>query len=145
MLLFYGMVSDGASAWGWTKMESSGTTNLGDCGARGLGAEVTGGIDGLEATQGGMRAPAPQLPLPRQDTPGAGVVTHPRRDADRDEGLWAPGTRLSQKGTRVAPQIFTEARDKDVGPNRRNVPWSPENVLIDIVHVNTMSVNPVIH
>ena len=42
-------------------------------------------------------------------------------------------TRFSQKGTRVAPQIFTEARDKDVGPDRRNVLWSPENVLIDTV------------
>ena len=33
----------------------------------------------------------------------------------------------------VAPQIFKEARDKDVGPDRRNVSWSPENVLIDTV------------
>ena len=37
---------------------------------RGLGAEATGGIDGVEATEGGMRAQAPQLPLPRQYTPG---------------------------------------------------------------------------
>ena len=29
---------------------------------RGLGAEATGGIDRLEATEGGMRALAPQLP-----------------------------------------------------------------------------------
>ena len=98
-----------------------------------LGVEATGGIDGLEASEGGMRAPAPQLPLPRQDTPGARVVTPPRRDADRHGGLRAPGTQLLQKGTRVAPQIFTEARDKDVGPDRWNVPWSPENVLIDTV------------
>ena len=40
---------------------------------------------------------------------------------------------MLQKGTRVAPQIFTEARDKNVVPDRRNVPWSPENVLIDTV------------
>ena len=39
----------------------------------------------------------------------------PRRDADRHGDLRAPGTRLLQKGTRIAPQIFTEARDKDVG------------------------------
>ena len=70
---------------------------------RGLGADATGGIDGLEATEGGMRAPAPQLPPPRQDMPGTGVVTPPRRDADRHGGLRAPGTRLLQKGTRVAP------------------------------------------
>ena len=31
-------------------------------------------IDGLEAKEGGMRAPAPKLPPPRQDIPGAGVV-----------------------------------------------------------------------
>ena len=80
-----------------------------------------------------MRALAPQLPLPRQDTTGAGEVTPPRRDVDRHGGLRAPGTRLSQKGTRVAPQIFVEAQDKDVGPDHRNVPWSPENVLIDTV------------
>ena len=61
---------------------------------RGLGAEATGGIDGLEATQDGMRAPALQLPPPRQDVPGAGVVTLPRRDADRYGSLRSPGTRL---------------------------------------------------
>ena len=32
---------------------------------------------------GGMRAPAPKLPPLRQDRPSAGVVTPPRRDADR--------------------------------------------------------------
>ena len=64
---------------------------------------------------------------------GAGVVTPPRRDADGHWGLRAPGTRLPQRGTRVAPQLFTEARDKDVGSDRRNVPWSPENIFIDTV------------
>ena len=100
---------------------------------RGPGAEATGGIDGLEKKEGGMRAPAPKLPPPRQDLPGVGVVTPPRRDADRHGGLRAPETRLPHKGTRIAPQIFTEARDRDVGPDRGNVPWSPENVLIDTV------------
>ena len=47
---------------------------------RGLGAEATGGMDGLEATEGGIRW-------------GAGVVTPPRRDVDRHGGLRAPGTR----------------------------------------------------
>ena len=86
-----------------------------------------------ETKEGGMRAPAPKLPPPHQDRSGAGVVTPPRRDADRHGGLRAPETQLPHKGTRVAPQIFTEARDKDVGLDRRNVPWSPENVLIDLV------------
>ena len=100
---------------------------------RGLEAAAAGGIDSLEATEGGIGAPAPQLPLYRQDTLGVGVVTPPRRDADGHGVLRAPGTRLSNKGTRVGPQIFTEARDKDGGPDRWNVPWSPDNVLIDTV------------
>ena len=96
-----------------------------------LGAEATGGIDGLEAKEGRMRAPAPRLSPPRQDIPGAG--TPPMRDADRHGGIQAPETRLPQKGTRVAPQIFTEAREREVGSDHRNVPWSPENVLVDTV------------
>ena len=80
-----------------------------------------------------MRTLAPKLPPPRQERLGAGVVAPPMRDVDRHGGLRAPETRLPHKGTRVAPQIFTEARDRDVGPDRRNVPWSPENVLIDTV------------
>ena len=60
-------------------------------------------MDGLEAKEGGMRTLAPKLPPPRQDIPGAGVVTPPRRDADRHGGLRTPETRLPQKGTRVAP------------------------------------------
>ena len=80
-----------------------------------------------------MKAPAPKLSPPRQDRPSVGVVTPPRRDADRHGGFRAPETRLSNKGTHVASQVFTEARDRDVVPDRRNVPWSPENVLIDTV------------
>ena len=71
-------------------------------------------------------ATAPQLPPPRRDVQGAGVITPPRRDADGHGGLRAPWTRLPQSGTQVAPQIFAEARDQDVGVDRRNVPWSPK-------------------
>ena len=60
-------------------------------------------------------------------------MTPPRRDADRHGGFRAPETRLPNKGTHVASQVFTEARDKDVVPDRRVVPWFPENVLIDTV------------
>ena len=98
---------------------------------RGLEAEATGGIDGLDVEERG--APAPQLPPPRRDVQGAGIITPPRRDVDGHGGLRAPGTRLPQRGTLVAPQIFTEARDQDIVADRRNVPWSPENVLIDMV------------
>ena len=48
-------------------------------------------------------------------------------------GLRAPGSRLPPRGTQVAPQIFTETRDRDVGSDRRSVPWSHENILIDTV------------
>ena len=90
-------------------------------------------MDGSETNKDGMRAPAPKLPPPRQDRPGAGVVTPPRRDADRHGGLRVPETRLPNKGTRVASQVLAEARVRDVGPDRRNIPWSPKNVLIDTV------------
>ena len=69
-----------------------------------------------------MRAPAPKLPPLWQDRPSAGVVTPPRRDADRHGGFRAPETRLPSKETQVASQVFTEARDKDVVPDRRDVP-----------------------
>ena len=48
-------------------------------------------------------------------------------------GLRAPGSRLPPRGPRVAPQIFTEPRNEAVGSDRRNIPWSPENILIDTV------------
>ena len=62
-----------------------------------------------------------------------GVVPPPRKGVDEHGGLRAPGSRFPPRGTRVAPQIFTEARDKDVGSDSRTVPWSPENILIDTV------------
>ena len=45
----------------------------------------------------------------------------------------APETRLPDKGTRLASHVFAEARDKDVNSDRRDFPWSPENVLVDTV------------
>ena len=126
-------VSDGASEWGSTEMDRPGRPLPVIEEPRGPGAEAIGGIYGSETNEGRMRAPAPKLPPPRQDQPGAGVVTPPRRDAVRHGGIRAPETWLPHEGTRVALQIFTEAWDRDVGPDRRNIPWSPENVLIDTV------------
>ena len=90
------------------------------------GAEATGGMDGPEMNGGRMRVPAPKLPLLQQDRQSAGVVTLPRRDADRHGSFQAPEARLPGKETRFASQVFTEARDKDVIPDRQDVPWSPE-------------------
>ena len=48
-------------------------------------------------------------------------------------GLRAPESQFTQKGTRVAPQIFMDAQTRDVGLDRRNVAWSPKNILVDTV------------
>ena len=37
------------------------------------------------------------------------------------------------KGARAASHMGAEARDKDVNSDRRNFPWSLENVLVDTV------------
>ena len=92
---------------------------------------ATGGVDGPEMNGGGMRVPAPKLPPLRQDRQSAGVATPPRMDADRYGGFRALEARLPGKETRLASHVF--ARDKDVIPDRRDAPWSPENVLIDTV------------
>ena len=88
---------------------------------RGLEVETTGGMDGMDVEERG--SPAPPLSLHRRDMQEAGVITPLRREVDGHGGLRAPGSRLPPRGTRVAPQIFTEAQDKDVGSvsYRRNV------------------------
>ena len=57
------------------------------------------------------------------------MTTPTRMDADRRGGPRAPEGRMPDKGACVASHIGAEARDKDVNSNRRNFPWSPENVL----------------
>ena len=81
-----------------------------------LEAEAAGGVVGRDMEE--RRAPAPPLPLYRQE---AEVVTPPRREVNGHGGLRAPGSRLPPRGTRVAPQIFTEARERDVSSDRWNV------------------------
>ena len=95
---------------------------------RGLEVEATGGTAGRDVEERG--APAPPLLLPRQNMQEAEVVTPPSREVNGHGGLRAPGSRLPPRGTQVAPQILTEARDRDVSSDRRNVQWSPENILI---------------
>ena len=128
-----GTVSVGAPEWGSTEMDLSGTATSGYRGARGPGAGATGGVDGPEMNGGGMRVMAPKLPLLRLDRQNAGVVTPPWMDADRHGGSRAPEARLPGKETRSASHVFAEPRGKDFIPERRDDPWSPENVLIDTV------------
>ena len=99
--------------------------------SRALEAEATGGVVGRDIKERG--APAPLLPLDRQNMQETEVVTPPRREVNGHGGLRPPGSWLPPRGTRVAPQIFMEARARDVSSDRRDAPWSPENILINTV------------
>ena len=98
---------------------------------RALDAEATGGIVGRNIEHRG--APTPLLPLDRQNMQEAEVVTPLRKEANGHRGRRAPESQLPPRGTPVAPQIFTDARTRDVSSDRRNVAWSPENILVDTV------------
>ena len=78
-------------------------------------------------------APTPLLPLDRQNMQEAEGVKPPRKDAHGHGGRRAPESQLHPKGTLVVLQIFTDVRTRDVGSDRRNDVWSPENVLVDTV------------
>ena len=73
---------------------------------RGLEAEATGSMAGRDVEERG--APAPPLPLPRQNMQEAEVVMPPMREVNGHGGLRAPGSRLPLRGARVAPQIVTK-------------------------------------
>ena len=100
------------------------------------------------------------LPLDRQNMQEAGLITPLRKVANGHRALQAPESQVPQKGTRVAPQILTDARTREVGSDRRNVAWSPENILVDTVarlqqdladiraesrQLRTLGVPPVVH
>ena len=55
--------------------------------------------------------------------------TPPRKEAHGHRGHRAPEPQLPPGGTRVVPQIFSDVRARDVGPDRRSGVWSPGNVL----------------
>ena len=61
------------------------------------------------------------------------MVTPLRKVANRHGGLRAPESQLPPRGTRVAPQIFMDARTREVSSDRQNVAWSPDNILVDTV------------
>ena len=94
---------------------------------RSPGAGATVGADDSEINGGGIGVPGSVFTPFRQDRQSAGVTTSTRIDADRRRGQ----LRMPDKGARLASHIGAEARDKDVHSDRRNFPWSPENVLVD--------------
>ena len=98
---------------------------------RALDAEATGGIVGRNIEHRG--APTPLLPLDRQKMQEAEVVTPLRMETNGHGGHRAPESQLPPRRTRVAPQIFTDARMRDVSSDRRNVAWYQENILVDTV------------
>ena len=61
------------------------------------------------------------------------MITLPRRGAHGHGGRQATEPQLPPGGTQVVPQIFSDVRTRDVGSDRRNDAWSPENVLVDMV------------
>ena len=74
---------------------------------RGLEAEASGGKADQDVEVRG--APAPPLPLFRRNVQEAEGVTPPRRDVQDHGGPRIPESRLPPRGTRVAPQMFTES------------------------------------
>ena len=93
--------------------------------------EAAGGVVGRNVKHRG--APTPLLPLDRQIKQEAEVITPPRRETHGHGGRRAPEPQLPPRGSQVVPQIFTDVRTGDVGSERRNNAWSPENVLVDTV------------
>ena len=61
------------------------------------------------------------------------MVTPLRKVANGHRGLRAPESQLPPRGTRVAPQICTDVRTREISSDQRNVAWSPENILVDTV------------
>ena len=98
---------------------------------RGMEAKAIGGRVGQDVVEHG--APAPPLPLHRQILQEVEGLVPPRREVQGYGGLRTPGSRLPPRGTRVTPQIFTDPRNEDDSLDCLNVPWSPENILIDTV------------
>ena len=97
----------------------------------GLDIEAAGGVVGRNMEHRGT--PTPLMPLDRQNMQEAEGVTPPRKDAHGLGGCLAPESQLHPKVTRVVPQICPDVRTRDVGSDRRNDIWSPENGLVETV------------
>ena len=98
--------------WAWPKWSRAGRPPVVPEEPRVLEAEATGGVVGQDIEERG--APAPPLPLDRQNMQESEVITPPSWEVNGHGGLRAPGSRLPPRGTPVAPQIFMEARERYV-------------------------------
>ena len=96
-----------------------------------LDIEAAGGAVVRNVEQRG--APTPMLPTEQRIMQEEEVRTPPRRVVHRHASRRVLEHQLPPGGTRVVPQIFTDVRTRDIGPDRRNDTWSPENVLVDTV------------
>ena len=83
--------------------------------------------------RGGARGSGSTIATASAEHVGGGRGNATEEGGSGTWGLRAPGSRLPPRGTQVSPQIFTEPRNEDISSDRRNVPWYPENILIDTV------------
>ena len=93
--------------------------------------EFAGGAVGRNVEQCG--ALTPMLPPEQRILQEEEVRMPPRKEAHGHESYQPPDHQLPPGGTRVVPQIFTDVRIRDVGPDRRSDVWSPGNMLEDTV------------
>ena len=87
--------------------------------------EAAGGMEGRKVEQHGSQAPL--LSPERQIFMEEEVTTPPRG------GHPAPVTQVPPGGARAVPQIFTEVRPQDGGPDRQKGIGSPVDMLVDTV------------
>ena len=90
-----------------------------------LDLEAAGGVRGRKEDQHGIQAPL--LSLERQILLEEEVTTPPRGGGGRP----APETQVPPGGARAMPQIFTEVRPRNGGPDQQKDVGSPVDVLID--------------
>ena len=77
--------------------------------------------------------PIPTFAAGAADFAGGGGENATEEGGSWTQGHRAPEPQLPPGGTRVVPQIFSDVRPRDVGPDRRSDGWSPVNVLEDTV------------
>ena len=79
-----------------------------------------------------------EAPIPSVATRAADFAGGGGENATEEGGSWTRGHRVPEPqlppgAIRVVPQIFSDVRPRDVGPDRRSDGWSPVNVLEDTV------------